>query len=228
MAYKRKRSYGKKRFVRRKRMYKKPMKKNFKKRTYDSTYVRGTDWMSNSLWNRMEYMSQIFFSSVASPTNYLYRGNSIYDPDQTGTGTQPLGYANMSAIYTNYECPSCFIRVEFINNTAVPCWIIVTPVITTSDVNTYNSAQGRPGAKIGYCQNNVGVQHVVVTNRSSTSLIRGVKMGETDNIAAVTTNPANQWYWNICIQPCDYASAISGVLNVKLIYKTRWTGRKVV
>jgi len=180
------------------------------------------------LYNTMEYMEQIFFSSVSSPATYIFRGNSIYDPNQTGSGSQPYGFTELSAIYSAYECPSSTIRAEFINNTAVPTFISVVPVLATTDVITYNSTQARPGGKSKYCTSNTDTQHVILYNSNSTWKMLGRPEADGDTRAMTTTNPAAQWYWNITLTTADFASAISGVLNIKLMYKTRWTNRKVV
>lgn len=227
MAYKRKRSYSKKRFIKRKRTYKRKYKSK-RNAPMAATYIRGRDWISNMLYNRMEYMEQIFFSSVSSPATYIFRGNSIYDPNQTGTGGQPFGFAELAAIYSAYECPSSFIRAEFINNTAVPMFISVVPVLATTDVITYNSTAARPGGKSKYCTSNNDKQHTILTNSNSTWKMLGRPQADGDVRAQITANPSAQWYWNITITSADFASAISGVLNIKLIYRTRWTNRKVI
>lgn len=217
MAFKRKRfTKNRKRFTQRKRARGK--RRGSKRSPFAATIIRGRDWISNSLMNKMEYMEQVFYTAVTSPQVYVFRGNSIFDPNQTGTGTQPLGMANLSAIYTYYECPSSFIRVEFINNTSIPCWITITPVVNAIDVNTYNSSQGRPGGRNKYCEGNQGRQHTIITNRCSNKKMRDAINGTGDTRTTIGTNPTDQWYWSISIQPCDFASVISGVLNIKLIY----------
>lgn len=43
----------------------------------------------------------------------LFRANSIFDPDATGTGHQPLGHDQWAQLYTNYVVLSSDITVEF-------------------------------------------------------------------------------------------------------------------
>jgi len=192
------------------------------------TYVRGNDWMSGKLYNSMEYAEQIYYTSVSPPQSYIFRGNSIYDPNQSGTGGQPIGMTTLTSIYSVYECPSCSIRVEWINNTNIPLWITIAPVVNTAYVVTYNSSQGVPGAKTVYCPGNNSNAHGVITNWNSTFKTTGLIQDTGASRSLVTTNPVTQWYWNITLTPCDNVSALSGVLNVKLIYKTIWTDRKVI
>jgi len=197
-------------------------------RQMDVTYMKGKDWITNKLVNRMEYMTPIYYSSVSGPTTYIFRGNSIYDPDQTGTGSQPLGFSTLSSIYSVYECPRSSIKAEYINNTAVPVWLTICPVVSTGDAVTYFNSSGRPGAKSIYCTSNNSTQHGVLYNTAKTFDMTGLPDGENDCRGNVTGNPASQWYWQVIMTPCDGASAISGVLNIKLIYYTIWQQRKII
>lgn len=43
----------------------------------------------------------------------IYRLNSLYDPDLTGTGTQPMGFDQYAAFYTHYEVKAVKIKVTF-------------------------------------------------------------------------------------------------------------------
>jgi len=194
----------------------------------DVTYMKGNDWITNKLVNKMEYMTPIYYSSVSGPTTYIFRGNSIYDPDQTGTGTQPLGFSSLASIYSVYECPRSSIKAEFINNTAVPVWLTICPVVSTGDAVTYFNSSGRPGAKSIYCTSNNSTQHGVLYNSARTFDMTGLPDGENDCRGNVTGNPASQWYWQVIMTPCDGASVVSGVLNIKLVYHTIWQQRKII
>lgn len=192
-----------------------------------TTYVKGSDWLPQKLVNNMEYQDQVFMTAVSTPFNYVWRGNSCFDPNQTGTGNSCLGFANMTAIYTQYENPYSSIRVEFINNAAVPVWVAVVPVNTATTVNL-NTEIGMPGAKRVYCTSNKDTQQVVVRNYATTKQILNLIPGSGETKANVTANANSQWYWSVNVYSCDTVSPISGVLNIYIKYKTIWSGRKVV
>lgn len=44
-------------------------------------------------------------------SKWLFRANSVYDPDYTGAGHQPYGFDQLSAIYNHYEVISSYITV---------------------------------------------------------------------------------------------------------------------
>ncbi len=61
---------------------------------------------------------------VPSPNAQVMLANSLYDPDSTGTGHQPLNYDQVTAIYLKYLVISCRARITFINASTTPCkWV---------------------------------------------------------------------------------------------------------
>jgi hypothetical protein len=44
-----------------------------------------------------------FSTSVNSPVYYKYRANSLYDPDETGSGHQPLYFDPLATLYSKYR-----------------------------------------------------------------------------------------------------------------------------
>ena len=69
----------------------------------------------------LRYSTTITLSpSVGLTDSYLFRANSIFDPDFTGVGHQPYGYDTYAQIYNHYE--------------VVSATIIVTPTVATSGI----------------------------------------------------------------------------------------------
>jgi len=53
------------------------------------------------------------------PLDAQYRLNSIYDPDRTGVGHQPLGYDNWNSFYNRYRVFKVGYNIQITNVTAV-------------------------------------------------------------------------------------------------------------
>jgi len=51
----------------------------------------------------LTYVEQfVLNASAASTDNYVFRANSLYDPNLTGSGHQPLGYDQLTTFYSNW------------------------------------------------------------------------------------------------------------------------------
>lgn len=50
-----------------------------------------------------------------------FRANSLFDPDFTGVGAQPLGFDQWSTLYSTYRVISCKYEVTFSNGTGGSC-----------------------------------------------------------------------------------------------------------
>jgi len=72
------------------------------------------------------------FTGSISPAAQVYRGNSLFDPDLTGSGSQPEYFDQLSAVYLQYCVQACRIKAQVFNTgtTSNAC------VMTYSDANT--------------------------------------------------------------------------------------------
>jgi len=59
----------------------------------------------------VEYVSQDLGAGVLG--TYAYRCNSLFDPNYTGTGHQPLGFDQLAALYAHYTVLKSRIRVTW-------------------------------------------------------------------------------------------------------------------
>jgi len=80
-----------------------------------------------SYLSKMKYsaLHQLSFGGAGTPAVYLYRANSIYDPDYTGTGHQPYGHDEMALIYNRYRVFGVKYKITFTNQSAVQQEIVV-------------------------------------------------------------------------------------------------------
>ncbi len=68
---------------------------------------------------RVVYIQTGAFSESASAAGgyYTFSLNGVYDPDVTGTGKQPIGFDQLSAMYYSFRVIKADVAVSFINNT---------------------------------------------------------------------------------------------------------------
>jgi len=88
---------------------------------------RRTTKKKKSLWTRvprspfpdraitkLKYVDTISLNATSLiDARYFYRCNSLFDPDFTGTGHQPMGFDQYAALYNHYHVHSAYIECIF-------------------------------------------------------------------------------------------------------------------
>lgn len=61
----------------------------------------------------VDYVQLDGTGAVGGNVSHIYRANSIYDPDQTGTGHQPMGHDLYAGLYEHYSVVRSAIKCTF-------------------------------------------------------------------------------------------------------------------
>ena len=80
-----------------KRKYKKRRRKSYRKLKTSVAVIRMPSIMPDSIYVNMKYNTAITMTSLLGIGTYVFSMNSIFDPDFTGVGHQPLGHDQWSA-----------------------------------------------------------------------------------------------------------------------------------
>lgn len=84
--------------------------------------------------------------SVAAPDSNVMRLNSLYDPDYTYTGHQPIGFDQYSALYNNYRVISVRVSGEAYNLVAAPAVFVMFANTDLSSITSPFQAAEQPNA----------------------------------------------------------------------------------
>jgi hypothetical protein len=149
-----------------------------------------------------------------------YRGNGPFDPNFTGTGSQPLNYDDFSARYNRYKVVASSIVVRcMLPSTQVGAKIAVYPSNTSTALST-PEAMSLPRAKFRYIQG--GNTDFVFKQSCRSSAIDGSYpgqfLGRETVDAQVTTVPTDQWYWHIVQSSYDDSTSVKVYYEVLVIY----------
>lgn len=221
-----KKSYTKKSYIK---------KKSYKKKNRESYSLinRGPNIMPDTYSTKMVYCFRGTLNSTSGAiAKRIFRGNSLYDPDLTGTGTQPMGFDQLMTLYEHYRVMGSEIVVRCTNGAVGEMSdIVVVPTNTTTLPGTGNEVNGeRPYAVRRYgAVNQDGTRNAIV-NYMSTSKIAGVPKEkvrtEDDYSGSSVTDPALQWYWQILYQPADQVSSTSIYYTVKITFYATYYDRR--
>ena len=109
-----------------------------KRRTQQTFIQRGAIPMPLRQILTMPYSQELTLSIVGSTntmTKNTFRLNSMYDPDQTGTGHQPYFWDQYTEIYNNYQVIAARWKVTFINESSDSDVTLMAAVNTTTDTD---------------------------------------------------------------------------------------------
>lgn len=173
----------------------------------------------------MPYSTYIQLSPAAgSQTAYLFRGNSVYDPDFTGSGGVAGLYPQLSLLYNRYRVLSSKITVDFCNTGTVPARCM----LSASNNNTAPSAFYSPFQRhiaMGDCAPGgpISWKH---TATAETRAIFGVPktqvLSEDDFAGIVGGVPNNVWYWQVLVyNPSSAAGSLTVTLRID--YNVVWS-----
>jgi len=165
--------------------------------------------MPDRLYVRLTYFEKLSWTQVSGTLgDNVFRGNSCFDPDLTGTGGQPSGFDQWSAFYASYTVLGSKIEVSCSVNggTGGPNTnrFGVTPTNFSSifGASSQEQVEEQPytvakNANMGA----VGIGNGKITQYMSSAKMVGVVRSAVQNedafSALVTANPANQWFWHV-------------------------------
>jgi hypothetical protein len=162
--------------------------------------------------------------SAGAVQKYLYRWNSVFDPDFTGVGHQPLYRDTMAAIYDHYAVVSAKAKVKFINSAAVPFYF---GVLTEDDSSS-------PAFLDTLCEQTHGWHMLVPALTGSLSSVAHTATWSAKQFlnidpftseeykTAVGSNPTEESYLVIWALSND-GSATTVYFDVEIEYTVLWT-----
>ena len=177
----------------------------------------------------MHYADEYAVAALASGSRVgqTMRGNSVYDPDQTGTGHQPRGFDQIAALYNYYCVTASSIRVRFCTASAgngVLVGLVADATVGTAPVSSTITEFLESFPYNVLCSNTDGSQSVVtLTDKRTTRAMSATPVPDSENVAAVTSNPANEWYWKIVVFNGNPTSAVTGSLFVDVWYEVEFS-----
>lgn len=167
-------------------------------------------------------------SSTGGAEN-AFRLNSLFDPDFTGTGTQPIGFDQWSALYNRYRVHSCSMHVEWLSSGTTLGAICGISVRRDSGVvNQFQDLVGEPYTKwigVGSAQAGPGCLHHAVSVRELYGISNSTFMDE-DYSASISGSPSRIVYGHVWANTwTQTAEAVAMRCAVHLIYDVEFYER---
>lgn len=177
----------------------------------------------------LTYESQHTLAPGAAIAQYTYRGNSLYDPDYTGAGSQPRYYDTYATIYGKYRVFGSRITVDIINGGGAAA--VSMAVLPWTDVVTFTSwpqVAELPESRVATMvpiASRVSKRLVHAASTSTVCGLRARQVMDEDWGATVGSNPLQIWYWNVCVASVDGTSNVTVSIRVRLEFDCEFYDR---
>lgn len=156
---------------------------------------------------KMSYTDTIAFSG-AVVYDHRFRGNSIFDPDYTGTGSQPTGRDQWFEFYSSYCVIGSKVEISMDNRSQYAANFTVFPSNENLAVVGQDLPQTYPYMKNKFLAHDGNSQTL---GKISTYMSTAKMYGKTpqaildceDFASSFSTDPQQQWFWHICLQSTD-------------------------
>jgi len=166
--------------------------------------------------------------------SYVFRGNSVFDPDFTSTGGQPSNFDDYSAMYGNYRVWGSTMKVHIMATTSAlePTLWAIGPRRTSTSITAATQPDfiAQP-----YCKSvltnvyRTGAPDTKYNGHMSSARLLGLTntefAGRDDATAATGANPTLQWYWHISATNIDTAVTSEVAIHVELVYDVEFYSR---
>jgi len=191
----------------RKRTYKRKTKRTYKKRTSIRTLQGVPSGIPKTRLCKLRYNEiSLLTASTGVLNTYKYRANSIFDPNYTGTGHQPMGFDTWASLYNHYHVLSSKIVARPMDNESLMSTALTGIYLSDDSSVPYSDSTGFIEAKRG--------THAIVLPRMSTSprlrasfnqkrffnLTKNSPADRSSMAAAVTADPAEEALYIIWLQ----------------------------
>jgi hypothetical protein len=185
---------------------------------------------------RLKYAMQTAQTSIVTTGafSYVFRGNSVFDPDFTSTGGQPANFDDWAALYGNYRVFGSSIEVHVLTSTSgTECtsWVVAPRHSSTSlSSSSFYDAVAMPYARCNmYNIYRTGAPDSHFKMNMTSARFLGLSptefLGRDDCTAAVGANPALPWYWHVAAINVDTSVTSEVAIQVTIVYDVEFFNR---
>ena len=177
---------------------------------------------------KLKYACTVSLSQTVS--KHIFRWNSLFDPDYTGTGHQPFMHDQLSGIWRNYHVLGARVRVRGTpgsGQTEPVCFGVYTERDVTSAHGNINQLMEKPGAVTALIAPSTAVGYRTVTLNWSAKKHFTVTnvLDESDLGAATDASPTKVGWLYVGAAQYDNSSAFTVECLVELEFIAIYHGR---
>lgn len=201
-------------------------KKRYRRKGYNQLVSTRNPFPKSMITKHRYVTTQSLSPSIAAISSYQFRGNSIYDPDYTSVGHQPLGFDQYAGLYEHFTILSSKITVNAAT-TGIPVVIGITKDSDATLTTHYDTIQEQPDTVW-----KVNTSGSSVTRLSTKTSMK--KWFNRKNIKDDSTlrgndgaDPTEVMFYHLWVKALDASAAPSATnCNVTIEYVALWSEPK--
>lgn len=192
--------------------------------------------IAKSLITTLKYATAIRMTQTVADTmkSHYFRANSIYDPDFTGGGHQPLGTDQLLALYEHFTVLGSKITLRCINADSTNNAILAVSTVseTSTAVLDINRLIELGKSKYAVLTDNAGGKpQTTVSQYFNTKRFFGVKdpNGDDQYQGSASSNPAEEAFFLIGMQNLAPAVVVNSVdCMLEIEYRVQFSEPKII
>jgi hypothetical protein len=175
----------------------------------------------------MSYAAVWNETTAGGYVDWIYVGNSIYDP-QTGVGGDSVyGETELGAIYTYYKVLESQVIVDAVNHDVDDeLRVSVVPHVLSAALTEKADPLSMAGARTMVCQYGAKTAALSVSAQTMTMLNLTALTNEVTG-TATAGNPSLMWYWHIIFHNVS-ANALDASVTLRIRFRVRYHGLKTM
>jgi hypothetical protein len=187
--------------------------------------IPGPYFMPEKLFHTMAYGADWNETTAGGFVDWVYRGNSIWDPQFSAGGESAYGEVAMAGIYLYYKVLASKVLVEIGNESADTITCSIVPTALSSSLTDKEDIGSMPRCK--YALGNAGGPILRVTNQMATAPMLGMRGYDENGLTGThgAGDPINVWYWHVVISNTT-AQALSCHVRLRILFTVMEYGLK--
>lgn len=156
----------------------------------------------------------------------MFSLSSLYDPDATGTGHQPIGFDQLITMYDHYTVTSATVRVQFstvdANNAQIVILSLQDKLATTTNAGTVIENGRCVYSVLGPRGGNRQVVELTMNVDHSAFFARSVLNGD-KYMGGSTYSPTEQCYLHVGIMGVTGADTAGASFTTEIVYHAKFS-----
>ncbi len=169
------------------------------------------------------YAQEFNLTSTGITAGQAFRGNSVYDPDFSGVGDQPLYYSQWQTIYERFRVLGSKIILKAVTSNTPGTHLAVAAIPDTNFVSAATNLQNLSSQK--YAMNKFirpsGNESTFIMEASTSALFgipeSAIELDDTYQ-GTIASDPAKSWIWQITHVPTDKVATATTYCNMCIEY----------